>query len=162
MRGVLQSLNENAGAIQAIATAALLLITGWYARLTYRLVKVQEAVHRERTAELRSVVLTIRQGLLQLPSDTATAAAKMRDAAIWDDDDLPTLRALASWFSSDAGDHAARALAPLRWLGTQAREAKRAGFNWEGFPWSKYREELAIAQYHVVAIWGAVTAGRVT
>ena len=44
MRGVLQSLNENAGAIQAIATAALLLITGWYARLTYRLVKVQEAV----------------------------------------------------------------------------------------------------------------------
>jgi len=86
----------------------------------------------------------------------------MRDAAIWDDDDLPTLRALASWFSSDAGDHAARALAPLRWLGTQAREAKRAGFNWEGFPWSKYREELAIAQYHVVAIWGAVTAGRVT
>ncbi len=94
MRGVLQSLNENAGAIQAIARAALRLITGWYARLTYRLVKVQEAVHRERTAELRSVVLTIRQGLLQLPSDTATAAAKMRDAAIWDDDDLPTLRAL--------------------------------------------------------------------
>ena len=138
------------------------MITGWYARLTYRLVKVQEAVHRERTAELRSVVLTIRQGLLQLPTDTGTAAAKMRDAAIWDDDDLPTLRALASWFSSDAGDHAARALAPLRWLGTQAREAKRAGFNWEGFPWSKYREELAIAQYHVVAIWGAVTAERVT
>ena len=52
--------------------------------------------------------------------------------------------------------------APLRWLGTQAREAKRTGFNWEGFPWSKYREELAIAQYHVVAIWGAVTAERVT
>jgi len=80
MRGLLQSLNENAGAIQAIATAALLLITGWYARLTYRLVKVQEAVQRERTAELRSVVLTIRQGLLQLPTDTATAAAKMREA----------------------------------------------------------------------------------
>ena len=47
-------------------------------------------------------------------------------------------------------------------LGTQAREAKRAGSNWEGFPWSKYREELAIAQYHVVARWGAVTAERVT
>jgi len=90
MRGVLQTLNENAGAIQAIATAALLLITGWYARLTYRLVKVQEAVQRERTAELRSVVLTIRQGLLQLPTDTATAAVKMREAAIWDVDDLPT------------------------------------------------------------------------
>src|SRR5947208_15507149 len=108
MRGVLQSLNENAGAIQAIATAALLLITGWYARLTYRLVKVQAAVHRERTAELRSVVLTIRQGLLQLPSDTPPAAAKMRDAATWDDDHLPPLRPSASSFSSDAGDPAAR------------------------------------------------------
>src|SRR2546425_13027016 len=78
MRGVLQSLNENAGAIQAIATAALLLITGWYARLTYRLVKVQEAVHRERTAELRSVVLTIRQGLL---GRVARSLSAIRQAA---------------------------------------------------------------------------------
>src|SRR5947199_10496347 len=149
MRGILQSLNENAGAIQAIATACLLRITGWYARLTYRLVRVQEAVHRERTAELRSVVLTIRQGLLQLPTDTASAAPKMRDAAIWDDDDLPTLRALASWFSSDAVEHEARALAALRWLGTPAREAKRAGVNWKGLAWSEYREELARAQGHI-------------
>ena len=78
MRGVLQSLNENAGAIQAIATAAMLLITGWYARLTYRLVKVQEAVHRERTAELRSVVLTIRQGLL---GRVARSLSAIRQAA---------------------------------------------------------------------------------
>src|SRR5881628_2685477 len=58
MRGILQSLNENAGAIQAIATAALLLITGWYTRLTYRPVKVQEAVQRERTAVTRPSGMT--------------------------------------------------------------------------------------------------------
>ena len=54
MQGVLQSVNENAGAIQAIATAALLLITGWYARLTYRLVKVQDAVQAASTPHRHS------------------------------------------------------------------------------------------------------------
>jgi len=54
MRGVLQSLNENAGAIQAIATAALLLITGWYARLTYRIVKVGAASTPHRHSDRRS------------------------------------------------------------------------------------------------------------
>ena len=54
MRGILQSLNENAGAIQAIATAALLLITGWYARLTYRIVKVGAASTPHRHSDRRS------------------------------------------------------------------------------------------------------------
>jgi hypothetical protein len=150
-------LNENAGAIQAVATVVLVGITGWYAWLTHRLVNVQEAARRERMAELRSVVITLRNGLEQLPIEKATAIRVMRNAALWDEGDLPALRTQASWFSSDAGDHAASALAPLRWLGAKTRESKDAGFNWERFPWDDYNHQRTLAERHLLAIWRAIT-----
>jgi hypothetical protein len=155
--GIIAYLNANSGAIQAVATVALVGITVWYAWQTQQLVRMQEAGRRERATELRNVVLTIRRGLIELPLNKATAASKMRAATLWDDGDLPALRSLASWFSSDAGDHAARALSSLRWLAEQARRTREPNFNWERFPWDDWYREHAIAQEHVTEIWRAVT-----
>jgi len=159
MHAVMSWLNENGSAIQAVATVVLVGITGYYAYLTHRVVKLQEAVRRERMAELRSLVLTIRAGLdtLPKPSEKATAVRVTRDAVLWDDGDPGALRGLASWLNSEAGEHAAQAVPHLRWLGDWAREARSQTYNWEKLVWEKYDEHRILAERHVLAILVAIT-----
>lgn len=53
MSGILSFLNQNTGAIQAVSTVILVLITAWYARLTHRLaISTEGQLELARRSEL--------------------------------------------------------------------------------------------------------------
>lgn len=166
--GVLKFLNDNAGAIQAvaailyvIATIVLVGITARYVSLTRGLLQIQQATGRERASELKNVTLTIRSHLLRYPIRPDTAAGKMKEALPVEEGDLSRFQTLASQFSVDIGEHAAKMAAAVRWLSARVREVQQTdpklGYDWSRFPWPQWNEEMARANEHVSEVWRAVT-----
>lgn len=80
MAAWIDRLNENSAAIQAVSTIILVLITGWYAKLTRDLSRTahdqleeskttRKAQEKERLAVLKELLVRINERLGQIPDD---------------------------------------------------------------------------------------------
>ncbi|MCL4280720.1 MAG: hypothetical protein KJZ58_00525 [Flavobacteriales bacterium] len=80
MAAWIDHLNENSAAIQAVSTIVLVLITGWYAKLTRDLSRTahdqleeskatRKAQEKERSAVLKELLLRMNERLAQIPED---------------------------------------------------------------------------------------------
>lgn len=164
---MLQWLNLNSGAIQALTsvltlavTAVLATITWHYVRLTKDLADVARAQLRgEREAlaarrrELRTLAAMLRKHLLTLPQgdDPRLSEAILTRVVEWGDFDFDRFRALASELSDVAGNHAATAEHLMRWIGELVHTIRAAnrttGYDWSRFPRQEFKQAWVDAYY---------------
>jgi hypothetical protein len=164
---VLQWLNLNSGAIQALTsvltlavTAVLAIITWRYVRLTKDLADVARAQLRgEREAlaarrrELRTLAAMLRKHLLTIPQgdDPRLSEAILTQVVEWGDFDFDRFRALASELSDVAGNHAATAEHRMRWIGELVHTIRAAhrgtGYDWSPFPTQEFKQAWVDAYY---------------
>lgn len=160
---MLNFLNQNAGAIQAVATVILVIITCLYVRLTNRLSNIaKEELEFLRKAEqvkksqLLAVLKTLRICLGELPVDPKDGE-KIRKVTIWEDRDLNDLQQLASDLDIYAGQTVAIVINSLRWLKEQVDMVKntnpKLGANWHKFPWEEWNKNLTHAKENIVEVW---------
>ena len=172
---MLESMNQNAAAIQAVAsilavvlTGVLVIVTWQYVRLTARLAHVahrqleaQEAVVQARRRELLACLKLFRILLAGLPQ-TLEKAEQIRMASSWDEGDLDKLQRLSAELDDVSGQHAALAVGSLRWLDERIADVKTTsvlqGVDWSRFPWSQWEEHLQRAKAHIEDIWYVVAA----
>lgn len=168
-----QTLNANAGAIQALAslvtvlaTVALVLVTWRYVRLTAALataarqqVTVAEGAVLARQRELLALVKRLRTALGSLPAEIGDAE-KIRHSTLWDSQDLANLERLSAELDRESGEHAALASNSMNWLADRVAEVRATprlqGVNWGSFPWPQWERELSSARSHVEQVRHAV------
>jgi hypothetical protein len=158
-------LDRHAGAVQAIAgiaslmlTAALAVITAVYVRFTWDLVKAARSQAAAATAQLheaqrkriarRDRLHSLIQGLLRLVRDLPTerqhADEQIRRVDIWTDTAVEDLSNLGVEFDLNA--KLGVVVPGLRWLSARVREVQavrpEAGYDWRKFPWNDYESTL--------------------
>jgi hypothetical protein len=144
-------LNLNAGAIQALSSVAIVLLTAvlaavtWqYVNLTHRLVHGQLQASAARRRELRSQVAVLKAFLDALPSpdDQRLSRSMLDHSNDLRDFSFNRFRALASEVSAEAGSQAAELEGHVAWLVNIIREIRAVppltGYRWENFPKGAY------------------------
>jgi hypothetical protein len=130
---VLAWLDTHAGAVQALAalatvflTLALVGATAWYAVLTRRALAATKAeAQAQRRARRRcffmlaSYLEGLVGGLPEVPNETG-----MREAILWNDDEVGQLLLLAPEVQLEAALPAATAVTSLRWLADRVRRVQ--------------------------------------
>lgn len=176
---MLEFFNANAGAMQVLlstcvvlSTIVLVAVTWRYVALTSQLaitaraqLEFQRDLRRElrdsKRRELIAVVKNLRLLLAHLPYEPERGE-RMRDAALWQDDNPMYLQRLASEYDEVLAGHAATAVAALRWLKERVIEVKNVprvqGVKWQEFPWSRWSEELRVARDELEVLWTAVNS----
>jgi hypothetical protein len=164
---MLRFLNENASAIQAIATVAsvvatvvLVAITARYVALTRGLAeaaKAQLIFQREavesRKRQLVNLVRLLGILLQRIPEDQ-DGVGRMRYTATWDNDDIAELHRLASELGEEPGKRAAVLVASLRLIKDRIVEVKATPlgrsilFNLDG-----WASELRLAKEQIAGLW---------
>ena len=149
-------LNANAAAIQALATAATVLliavlvaITWRYVRLTKRLVSVRMGEAAGRGRELRTQLHLISSFLRELRSPDDPGFAQAMLGYFHDLRDMSGLRVrdLAAEISTDAGHQAEVLEEHVTWLVNLVRDIRsRAGaYDWSVFPKGEYEARVQSA-----------------
>lgn len=169
---ILNFLNENAPAIQALAavvtmgaTIVLVIVTKRYVRLTEGLATTArgQLAHTEQVAvsrrrQLKSLVKALRVHVRTLPT-SRERAAKIAQASVWDDADIIALLELAGEAGDKAATTAANAAPAFRWLKDQVAEVKAAdktkGVDWPRFPHDRWAEEMARVNDALRDLWNA-------
>ena len=172
-------LNQNAPAIQAIASvvsvlvsAALLWITMEYIRLTRTLAEAahQSLEHEKEAARaqkrhLQSLLRTLRFMLGQLPTDPEQGE-RLRRVPLWENSDLSEMQELASQVGAQEGQEAALAAVSMRWLRDRVQEVRGAdpkkGYDWSRFPWDRWNVESKFARDHLNAMRGSIGGEETT
>lgn len=156
---MLQFLNSNAGAIQALAscasvlvTLALFIITYRYVRLTQSLAEsarkqmsLQVGEREARRLQFTSLATALRELLKDLPHDQAQAE-QIRHARTWSDAMLTGLARLAAEIGPATAADAAVAVGHIRFLQERIESVKKTdqftGVDWLRFGWDHWLEAL--------------------
>jgi hypothetical protein len=144
-------LNLNAGAIQALSSVAIVLLTAvlaavtWqYVNLTHRLLHGQLQASAARRRELRSQIAVLKAFLDALPSpdDQRLSRSILDHSNDLRDFSFNRFRALTSEVSAEAGSQAAELEGHVAWLVNIIREIRAVpaliGYRWENFPKGAY------------------------
>lgn len=135
-----EALNENAPAVQALASLATLIVTGVFARVTWRYVQLtnrladaaseqlrfQQEATRAKWHELWGYVKLLNRALSELPDETrrATRDKDIRSAFLWDQSDLARFQSLAAQLGSLPGTNAALVVSSMSWLRDRVEEVR--------------------------------------
>jgi hypothetical protein len=164
-------LNSNAGAIQALSSVAVVLLTGAlflitrrYVNLTHSLLLGQLEVVAARRRELRSQIEVLRAFLAALPTpeDQRLAGVILDHSSDLRDFPFNRFRALASRVSLEAGSQAVEAENHLMWLLNLIRGIRATprpfprspneplgpeskGYDWKSFPGQDYFTHVRFA-----------------
>lgn len=162
-----EALNENAPAVQALASLATLIVTGVFARVTWRYVQLtnrladaaseqlrfQQEATRAKWHELWGYVKLLNRALSELPDETrrATRDKDIRSAFLWDQSDLARFQSLAAQLGSLPGTNAALVVSSMSWLRDRVEEVRAVprerGINYDrDFPWDRWCGELKRAR----------------
>jgi hypothetical protein len=169
---VLQWLNLNSGAIQAltsvltlVVTGALAIITWHYVRLTKDLADVARAQLRgqqeasvARLRELRTLTAILHKHLLSIPQqdDPRLSEAILVQVVEWGDFQFDRFRALASELSNSDGAAAAVAEDRMKWIGDIVHKIRATprgvGYDWSRFPRGEFSQAWVEAFHAVLQI----------
>jgi len=151
-------LNLNAGAIQALSSVVVVLLTfalvvgTWrYVKLTHRLLMEQRWAAAARRRELRSQARVLSGFLYALPSpdDQRLSVVILDHSSDLRDFSFNQFRARASEVSAEAGSQAAEVESHVTWLVNLVRECrsvpKGLGFDWANFPKRDYDTHVRFA-----------------
>jgi hypothetical protein len=149
-------LNANAAAIQALGSAATVLLTAvlawitWrYVKLTQSLVSVQLGEATARRRELRTQLDLISGFLREFPSPDEPRLSRALGGYFIDLRDLSgsRVRALAAEISAEAGHQAAALEEHVTWLINLVRDvrSREASYDWSGFPKQEYEARVRSA-----------------
>lgn len=144
--------------LMALVTIVLVWATLRYVELTHELVEsskaqLQHSLAREeasRRQEVRNLELLCRRlaaAIAALPKTMDKMTERvLREAAIWDGEDLHDLESLATALDSTEGAHAIRTVNNLRWVGERVHMVKTTppiqGVRWDKFPWPEWAQKL--------------------
>jgi hypothetical protein len=150
-------LNQNAGAIQAIAaivslivTFVLVVITGRYVRLTRTLaesanaqVRAQAEARDTRRHDLAANIGVLQRALASIPAgNVPNVEQRIRNSIDWSDFDFGHFRTLASEVSRPAAHAAAEIESDMGRLQAIIAEIKSTplgrGYDWSRFPWAEW------------------------
>jgi hypothetical protein len=159
---VLDWLNRNAPAVQALASiasvllaVALVWITGRYVRLTRDVAKAaQEQLRYQKqsgesdVARLLTMVKIFRVAVREFP-DQQQDAERIRDVPLWKHGEVSTLASLApTVLGRDA--HVHHTVQALNWLRDKADEVQQTkrdeGYQWNAFPWTEWTNHVQQAR----------------
>jgi hypothetical protein len=150
-------LNVNSAAIQALGSAATVLLTAvlawitWrYVKLTQRLVSVQLGEAAARRLELRTQLDLVSGFLRELrtPEDLRLAGANLAYFNDLRDLSGSRVRALAAEVSGEAGHQAAVLELHTQWLLNLVRDIRSQGpaYDWNDFPREDYDARVRAAR----------------
>lgn len=151
--------------LMALVTIVLVWATLKYVELTHELVEsskaqLQHSLAREeasRRQEVRNLELLCHRlaaAIAALPKTMDKVTDRvLREAAIWDGEDLHDLESLATALDASEGAHAARTVNNLRWIGERVHVVKTTppiqGVRWDKFPWPEWAQRLTEAEESV-------------
>jgi hypothetical protein len=160
--------------LMALVTIVLVWATLRYVELTHELVEsskaqLEHSLAREeasRRQEVRNLELLCRRlaaAIAALPKTTDKMTERvMREAAIWDGQDLHDLESLATALDSTEGAHAIQTVNNLRWVGERVHMVKTTppiqGVRWDKFPWPEWAQKLTEAEENLRALITACEA----
>jgi hypothetical protein len=150
-------LNANATAIQALGSAATVLLTAvlawitWrYVKLTQSLVSVQLGEAAARRRELRTQLDLISGFLREFPSPDEPRLSGALGGYFVDLRDMSgsRVRALAAEVSTEAGHQSAVLEEHVTWLINLVRDIRTrgAGYDWDSFPKKEYEARVRSAR----------------
>jgi uncharacterized protein YukE len=154
-------LNHNAGAIEALTAIASLIVTGVLVGITWRYVrltkKLAEAANAEllarteaanaRRRDLAANVQFLAKVVKSVPAVNRSDFDRLiRNSIAWDEFDFGHFRALASEVSPDAAHAAAEIESQMRRIQAIIAEVKSTptgrGYDWSGFNWDEWEPRM--------------------
>jgi hypothetical protein len=166
---VLDFLNDNAPAIQAMAAVAslgaavvLALITWRYVTLTASLARAaqdQVSLQRKGVAtahrQFASLLRMFDQRLQALPLDRSKGES-IRDVITWEGSEVESLRELAAHVGPQSAEVAVELSARLTWIRERVETVKATprpvGIHWDGYPWDRWINEITKARANIGAM----------
>jgi len=159
MDQIVAYLNNNSDALQALAsvltffaTIILAIITRQYVVLTrsiattadneLRLKQKDKSVQEQR---LLLLLKSFNERIAALPCNK-TNGEHIREAISWENEEIETIRKLATGIGRKSGETVASLADRLKWIKEQIDMVKatnaRIGFDWGLFPWSRWQDEI--------------------
>lgn len=151
-------INLYSAILMALVTIVLVWATLKYVELTHELVEsskaqLQHSLAREeasRRQEIRNLELLCRRLLAAISVLPKTANENpdrlMREAAVWDGEDLRDLESLVTALDAKESAQAAQTVNNLRWIGERVHMVKTTpviqGVRWNRFPWSEWGQRI--------------------
>jgi hypothetical protein len=154
-------LNGNSGAMQAIATFVLVIITARYVSLTKGLAEAanaeslrQKEGSNARRRELASQIGVLRSALDLLPNPKNFRVDKVIHSVGWEKFDFGAFRKLASEVSDSVASSAATVEAEVQRMGEIVKSLKLIsdkGFRWDDLPQVEWDDAMRATQSALTA-----------
>jgi hypothetical protein len=155
---VFQFLNDNAGAITALATLTLAVLTFFYLRATHGMAKavrdqadlelrMEDAEKLQRRLAFQSLAIRLAALVNCLPTENEHILNR-QPFGLWTEHDLRELEHLVHLVKPESTGRTLAAVLHLRSLTDRAerlRTAVHAGWGMDDFPWVSWKADVAIA-----------------
>jgi hypothetical protein len=166
MANLLAYLNNNSGAIQALASILILCVTIALAIITWRYVALTRTLaltakdelrmkREEKAAQDRRLVILLKmfkERIDSLPYEQAKGE-HIRKAISWEQAEIDNLTSLAADIGHQSVRTASILCERLKWIKEQIDLVKstdqRIGFEWNEFPWDRWLEELTKSKANI-------------